>query len=223
MRIVPSVQQATTRDWPARDVGRRQHRGRPAPRPNADSAGGPSWRVRCPPTIGHVVQRAGGAACPRGPPGRGLVAADHRVDDARAAGAHGGQVVDVGEHGREPRAVRVGATKAGSIASPQAMTCPSPASDAATVPGTGRPRRRRRARAASCRRPSTSADQPDLGLGPQRRVGAQVARELLELRALSIPRAGSGRATMASPPAVRCRRRCRRIASIVGKWMTYLL
>ena len=35
----------------------------------------------------------------------------------------------------------------------------------------------------------------------------------------SSPRAGSGRATMASPPAVRCRAG-RRIASIVGKWTT---
>ena len=51
MRIVPSVQLATTRDWPtATWVVDSTAPARPTPK--ADTAGAPSWRVRCPPTRG---------------------------------------------------------------------------------------------------------------------------------------------------------------------------
>ena len=179
------VQPATTSDWPAATRGGGQHGRWPGPTPKADSAGAARRaRVRCPPTSGHVIQRAGVRACRAAPPARGPRLPTIVSTMPERSRAHGGQVVDVGEHRGDAGAVGVVRPRsAGSRASPQAMTCPSPAADAAAVPGTGRTAPSSPGPCSQLPPPNTWLTSPICALARSAEWRAQVARQLLEPRA----------------------------------------
>ena len=150
----PSRQQPPARA-PARGGGARPTAPRSArPRPKADSAGGPSLRVRWPPTTGTSYSSRAVAHALQHRAGHGL-GADDRVDDGQGPGAHGGQVVDVGEHRGDAGAERVGLHERGQdrLAADDERA-PSPSgSTAPSSPGPAEPVGRRR----TPRRPGRSA------------------------------------------------------------------
>ncbi len=114
-RIVPSVTAATTRRWPAAArVTDSTVDGPPADAAQAE--GGDGRRAVVEREVAaddrHVVEAGGVAHALQGQAGD-VGRRHHRVDDGQRHRPHGGQVVDVGQHRRHPRPVRVVGHEAG--------------------------------------------------------------------------------------------------------------
>ena len=114
--------------------------------------------------VSHAAQRL---ACEAG-------GADDRVDDRQRRGPHGGEVVDVGQDGRDPGAVRVGGDEAGEkgLAAGDHMTALGDAGRGRRVNSLGH----HRAVVTGAVHPAAAADdvgdERDLAFGSQRGVRA---------------------------------------------------